>query len=55
MHGRASEVDHFYYQLARDLGKTIREIMELDTIEILNWRAYYVAEHSIENQRTPGA
>lgn len=53
MHGRESEVDHFHFMLAEKLGKTVHEIMEMSHIEQLHWRAYYVAKHSMENQRAP--
>lgn len=55
MHGRESSTDHFHYMLAEKLGKTVREVMDMDHIELLNWRAYYIAQQSIQNQRAPGA
>jgi hypothetical protein len=53
MHNRPSDVDHFLYQLGMDLGKSVAEVLDLEAVEILNWRAFYIARASIQNQRSP--
>lgn len=50
MIGQPSEIDHFHFVLAEKLGKSVAEILTLDEVEIVHWRAYYVARHATQNQ-----
>lgn len=51
LHGRPSDTDAFLYVLAQDLGMSVAAVMDLDNIELLNWRAFYTARHANQNQR----
>lgn len=54
MNGRESEMDHFPFFLARELGKSLGEIGEMPHSELVQWRAYYTAKHAMSNQHPTG-
>jgi hypothetical protein len=35
----------FAYRLAKDLGRTVEEILEMSTVEFAGWAAFYTLEH----------
>lgn len=40
----------FAYRLAKDLGRTVEEILEISTAEFQGWVIFYKMEHQ-ENKR----
>jgi len=38
------------YRLAKDLGRTVEEVMEMTTAEFVGWVAFYKAEAEQERQ-----
>lgn len=52
----ASQPDlYFLFRLARDLGKTVGELMEISHAEFLHWIAFYEVENSRRSGKTiPG-
>lgn len=51
MNGRESDLDHFPFFLARELGQTLEEIGNTPQADIVAWRAYYTAKHAMENRK----
>ncbi len=51
LHGRSSDVDGFAYFLGAKLGKTMRELDEMDHAEYAAWNAYFIAKQAIEGVR----
>lgn len=40
----------FMYRLAKDLGRTVEEVMEMTTAEFVGWVAFYKQEAEQEKQ-----
>ncbi len=51
LHGKTAELDGFMFHLAEKLGKTVRELQDMEYSEYAQWAAYFEAKQAMEGVR----